>query len=104
MPNSPSPSTHAGRLAGLVAALALSQAACGTAPSTPEAVDSGSISIPMLKPSVTVAPPPPLVTPVTAPPSQPPVVLSGEASPAPDVVTALLSYADRLHALSWRWH
>lgn len=99
MPNSPLPHHRAGRLAGLVAALALSQAACGTAPAAPEPVDSGTVSI-------QVAPPPPVVsttptvTPVTPPPSQPPVVLGAETPPAPDVITALLSYADRLHALS----
>ena len=98
MPTSPSPHhPHAGRLAGLAVALALSQAACGTTP----AADSGTISIQVSQPpAVTEASTPPRVTPVTAPPSQPPVVLSGDTTPVPDVVTALLSYADRLHALS----
>ncbi len=100
MPISPSHPTHAGRLAGLVAALALSQAACGTAPTAPESVGNGTVTIQMTNPTVTVATAPPLVTPVTAPPSQPPMVLSGDTTPVPDVVTALLSYADRLHALS----
>lgn len=98
MPTSPSPHhPHAGRVAGLAMALALSQAACGTTP----AADSGTISIQVSQPpAVTEASTPPRVTPVTAPPSQPPVVLSGDTAPVPDVVTALLSYADRLHALS----
>ena len=100
MPTSPSPSTRTGRLAGLIAALALSQAACGTAPAAPETVGNGTVTIQMTNPTVTVATAPPMVMPVTAPPSQPPVVLSGDAAPAPDVLTALLSYADRLHALS----
>ncbi len=46
------------------------------------------------------APAPATVTPLTAAPSQPPVVLNAETPAAPDVITALLSYADRLHALS----
>lgn len=95
-----SPPPHPVRLAGLVAALALSQAACGTAPTAPEAVDSsGTTVVPMAAPVFPVPPAPPLVTPVTAPPTQPPVVLNAEAPPVPDVITALLSYADRLHAL-----
>lgn len=100
MLTSPTTPTHAGRLAGLVAALALSQAACGTAPAVPEAAGNGTISIQVAQPTVTVAPSPLLVTPVTASPSQPPVVLDAETPPVPDVITALLSYADRLHALA----
>ncbi|MCW5669908.1 MAG: hypothetical protein KIT86_09610 [Hydrogenophaga sp.] len=101
MPTSPShPHRPAGRLAGLAVALALSQTACGTTPAR-ESADSGTISIQVSQPPApTEAATPPRVTPVTAPPAQPPVVLSGETAPVPDVVTALLSYADRLHALS----
>ena len=99
MPNSPTPTRRAGRLAGLVAALALSQAACGTAPTAPAPADTGTISIQMTSPAVAETTQP-KATPVTPPPSQPPVVLNAETPVAPDVVTALLSYADRLHALS----
>ncbi len=99
MPNSPTPTRRAGRLAGLVAALALSQAACGTAPTAPEPADTGTPPIQMTRPPVAETPQP-KATPVTSPPSQPPVVLNAETPVAPDVVTALLSYADRLHALS----
>jgi hypothetical protein len=91
---SPSPHTSAGRLAGLVAALALSQAACGTAPAAPEPA-----AVPMAAPALPMPPTSPQVTPVTAPPTLPPVVLNAETPPVPDVITALLSYADRLHAL-----
>ncbi|WP_382328297.1 hypothetical protein ACFJGX_09810 [Hydrogenophaga sp. UC242_50] len=55
MPISPSHPTHAGRLTGLVAALALSQAACGTAPTAPETVGNGTVTIQMTNPTVTVA-------------------------------------------------
>ena len=97
MPTSP----HSLRLAGLVAALALSQAACGTAPAAPEPADRGTVSVQAPPPAATpAAPSPATVTPVTTPPSQPPVVLNAETPPVPDVITALLSYADRLHALS----
>ena len=99
MPNSPTPTRRAGRFAGLAAALALSQAACGTAPTAPEPVGNGTISIQVNPPAAT-ATSTPTVTPVTPPPSQPPVVLSSETPAVPDVITALLSYADRLHALS----
>jgi len=100
MPNSPTPTRHAGRLAGLVAALALSQAACGTAPAAPEPAGNGTVSIQITPPAAAPAQAPATVTPLNAPPSQPPVVLNAETPAVPDVITALLSYADRLHALS----
>ena len=101
MPTSPSPTRHTGRLAGLATVLALSQAACGTAPTAPEPVHSGTVSIRVNPPApATAAPAPATVTPLTAAPSQPPVVLNAETPAVPDVITALLSYADRLQALS----
>lgn len=81
---------------GLTAALALWLAACGTAPTA--TADAPGASESMSAPAPVA--PPLTVTPVTAPPAQPPVVLNAETPPVPDVITALLSYADRLHALS----
>jgi hypothetical protein len=81
---------------GLAAALALWLAACGTAPTA--TADAPGTSDAMSAPAPVA--PPLTVTPVTAPPAQPPVVLNAETPPVPDVITALLSYADRLHALS----
>lgn len=81
---------------GLAAALALSLAACGTAPAAPEARTPH-----IQKPSPPAAvPSTPTVTPLAAAPAAPAVVLNAETPPVPDVITALLSYADRLHALS----
>lgn len=99
MPNNPILPTRSRRLAGLVAALALSQAACGTAPAAPGVVDSGTPALQVNSPAA-AATPAPRVTPLTSPPSQPPVVIGAETPAVPDVITALLSYADRLHALS----
>jgi hypothetical protein len=84
------------RRAGLVATLTLSLAACGTAPATPE-----TRTITIQKPSPPAAvPSTPTVTPLAAAPAAPAVVLNAETPPVPDVITALLSYADRLQALS----
>lgn len=58
-----------------------------------------------MAPSITTPPapppPPPLtVTPVQTTPTQPPVVLDSEARQVPDVITALLTYAERLRVLN----
>jgi hypothetical protein len=84
------------RRAGLVAAIALSLTACGTTQATPEAQ---TVTLQMPAPPAP-APSKPTVTPLAATPPIPPVVLNAETPPVPDVITALLSYADRLHALS----
>jgi hypothetical protein len=84
------------RCAGLAAVLALSLAACGTAPAAPEAQTPR-----VQKPSPPAAvPSTPTVTPLAAAPAAPAVVLNAQTPPVPDVITALLSYADRLHGLS----
>lgn len=81
---------------GLLAALALSLAACGTAPAAPPS-EVTPIGVTLATP----APPPPLtVTPLQPTPVQPPVVLDSETPPVPDVITALLTYAERLRVLS----
>ena len=81
---------------GLLAALALGLAACGTAPAAPP--DQGTPSGAAI---ATPPPPPPLtVTPLQPAPAQPPVVLDSETPPVPDVITALLTYAERLRVLS----
>lgn len=82
---------------GLLAALALGLAACGTAPAAPSA-ESGAIVPPASTPAP--APPPLTVTPVQQPPAQPPVVLDAETRAVPDVITALLTYAERLRVLN----
>jgi len=73
-------------------------AACGTAP-TATAYEGAT---PMVAADVSPAPPPPAVTPVPVQPSpaDPPVVLDARTPPVPDVLTALLTYAERLRALS----
>lgn len=84
------------RCAGLAAVLVLTLAACGTAPAAPEAQ-----TLHVQKPSPPAAvPSTPTVTPLAAAPAAPAVVLNAQTPPVPDVITALLSYADRLHALS----
>ncbi|WP_137919956.1 hypothetical protein [Hydrogenophaga sp. 2FB] len=94
---SPPPSrlTRAG-CCTLVSVLAFWLAACSAAPAAPSTTGSEGASIPTTRPPVAA----PTVTPLQAAPAQPPVVLSAETPPAPDVVAALLSYADRLQALS----
>lgn len=84
------------RCAGLAAVLALSLAACGTAPAAPETAQALHVQ----KPEPPAAPSTPTVTPLAAAPAAPAVVLNAQTPPVPDVITALLSYADRLHALS----
>jgi hypothetical protein len=94
-PRPPQPSRL--QRAGLTTALALSLTACGTVPAAPEQAQPN----PVHKPAAPVeAPSTPTVTPLAAAPAAPPVVLNAETTPVPDVITALLSYADRLQALS----
>lgn len=95
---SPPPSrlTRAG-CCTLVSVLAFWLAACSAAPAAPSATASEGAAIPTTRAPAAA---PPTVTPVLAAPAQPPVVLNAETPPAPDVVTALLSYADRLQALN----
>ncbi|MDO9435797.1 hypothetical protein [Hydrogenophaga sp.] len=88
---------------GLVAALAFGLAACSAAPTAPNSTVSQGASVPTPSRPPVTAPTPaptPTVTPLIAAPAQAPVVLSAETAPTPDVITALLSYADRLQALS----
>ncbi|MGE0096780.1 MAG: hypothetical protein AB7S86_00385 [Hydrogenophaga sp.] len=87
---------RASRIA-LFAWLALALAACGTAPAAPS-VEAAPIAPPF---STTPSPPPPLtVTPVQPPPVQPPVVLDSQTRSVPDVITALLTYAERVRVLN----
>ncbi|WP_439586217.1 hypothetical protein [Hydrogenophaga sp.] len=83
---------------GLFTVLACTLAACGTAPAAPP-VETNPVAPSISAPSPT--PPPPLtVTPVQPPPVQPPVALDSETRPVPDVITALLTYAERLRVLN----
>lgn len=92
----PSPRAwHIGLLTVLLAGLA----ACSTAPAAPT-VPSEPVP-PPAQPAPPAPPAPsPTVTPVQAPPAQPPVVLDSETRPVPDVITALLTYAERLRVLN----
>lgn len=99
MPINALTAAHPLRVAGFAAVLIVSLAACSTAPAAPENTDNGSVPTPLAQPPV-VAVPPTTVAPVATAPIQPPRVISAETPPVPDVITALLSYADRLHALS----
>jgi hypothetical protein len=89
----PSPrALHIGLLAVLLAGLA----ACSTAPAAPTMPKD-----PGPPPALPEPPAPsPTVTPVQTPPAQPPVVLDSETRPVPDVITALLTYAERLRVLN----
>ena len=83
---------------GLATALAFWLAACSAAPVTPSPTESEGASVQTHRtPAVA---PTPTVTPLLVVPTLPPVVLSAETPPTPDVVAALLSYADRLQALN----
>lgn len=96
---SPPPSrlTRAG-CCTLVSVLAFWLAACSAAPAAPSATGSqGAAAVPTTRAPAAA---PPTVTPLQAAPALPPVVLNAETPPAPDVVAALLSYADRLQALN----
>ena len=99
MPINALTAAHPLRVAGFAAVLIVSLAACSTAPAAPEYTDNGSVPTPLAQPPV-VAVPPTTAAPVATAPIQPPSVISAETPPVPDVITALLSYADRLHALS----
>lgn len=96
--NTPAP-TRASRI-GLCTLLASALVACGTAPAAPP-VETDPVA-----PSISTSPPPPppppplTVTPVQPPPLQPPVALETEARQVPDVITALLTYAERLRVLN----
>ena len=96
-----SPPNRLARAAGcsLAAVLAVWLTACSAAPVVPSTTESEGVSVPTT-PAKPVAAPAPTAMPVQAAPAQPPVVLSAETPATPDVITALLSYADRLQALS----
>ncbi len=83
---------------GLAAMLACWLTACSAAPVARSATESEGASTPTA--TTPVVAPKPTVTPVLVAPSQPPVVLNADTTPTPDVVSALMSYADRLQALS----
>ena len=83
---------------GLATALAFWLAACSAAPVAPSPTESEGASVQTHRTPAPV--PTPTVTPLLVAPTLPPVVLSAETPPTPDVITALLSYADRLQALS----
>ncbi|QHE87756.1 hypothetical protein [Hydrogenophaga sp. BPS33] len=105
MPNdlSPTPNrlTRAG-YCGFAAVLAFWLGACSTAPAAPESAQPRGDTPATVQPPPAPATPPtkPTVTPLQASPAAPPVVLNAETPSAPDLVSALLSYADRLQALS----
>ncbi|MFW2356523.1 hypothetical protein [Hydrogenophaga sp.] len=77
--------------------MALALSACGTTP-TPSAVPSATTVITM--PAQAQAPQVLVVTPVQAPSVQMPEALNTEATPLPDVVTALLTYSERVRQLN----
>ena len=79
------------------AATALLLSACGTTtpPSTPASVTT-VITTPAQAPAPQVL----VVTPVQAPAATPPESLNAPASPLPDVVTALLTYSERVRQLN----
>lgn len=89
---------------GLLTLLATTLVACGTAPAAPPVETAPvvpSVLTPTPAPSPSPPPPPSLtVTPVQPPPVQPPVVLDSESRAVPDVITALLTYAERLRVLN----
>ncbi len=87
---------------GLIVSSAWVLAACGTVPEPPPAAAAPTVAAPPAPPPLPAPPPPPVlrVTPVQAPPAAPPVELAAETPPVPDVITALLTYAERLRVLN----
>ena len=80
------------------AATALLVSACGTTPPPPA---EPSVTTVITTPAQAPAPQILVITPVQAPSAAPPEALgSAQASPLPDVVTALLTYSERLRQLN----
>jgi hypothetical protein len=79
-------------------AMALLISACGTTPTPPT---EASVTTVITTPAQAPAPQILVVTPVQAPAATPPEALvNAQASPVPDVVTALLTYSERLRQLN----
>lgn len=94
---------HTQRLAraghcGCAALLSFWLAACGTVPTA--TANEGATPAAATAPVATPALPPLAVIPVQTQPADPPVVLDAQTPPVPDVLTALLTYAERLRALN----
>eukprot|EP01036_Dinobryon_divergens_P004912 gene4912-6510_t len=78
--------------------MALLISACGTTPTPPT---EASVTTVITTPAQAPAPQILVVTPVQAPAATPPEALvNAQASPVPDVVTALLTYSERLRQLN----
>ena len=77
--------------------MALLTSACGT---TPPPSSPASVTTVITTPAQAPAPQILVVTPVQAPAASPPESLNTQASPLPDVVTALLTYSERVRQLN----
>ncbi|WP_297748559.1 hypothetical protein [Hydrogenophaga sp.] len=87
--------------AGLLAALAIGLAACGSVPAAPSVPEpAGPPTNIVTAQAADTAAPPLLVMPVQSTQAPSPMVLDAEAPAVPDLVTALLTYAERLRVLS----
>ncbi len=80
-----------------VAAAALLVSACGTTPPPPA---EPSVTTVITTPAQAPAPQILVITPVQAPTAAPPEALTTQAPPLPDVVTALLTYSERVRQLN----
>lgn len=85
------------RISLSAAATALLVSACGTAPPPPA---EPSVTTVITKPAQAPAPQIPVITPVQAPAVAPPETLNTQEPPLPDVVTALLTYSERVRQLN----
>jgi len=85
------------RISLSAAATALLVSACGTTPPPPA---EPSVTTVITTPAQAPAPQILVITPVQAPAATSPETLNTEAPPLPDVVTALLTYSERVRQLS----
>ena len=85
------------RISLSAAATALLVSACGTMPTPPtEPTVTTVITTPAQAPAPQIL----VITPVQAPTAAPPEALTTQAPPLPDVVTALLTYSERVRQLN----
>ena len=85
------------RISLSVASVALLISACGTTPPLPA---EPSVTTVITTPAMAPAPQILVITPVQAPAVTQPEALNTQAPPLPDVVTALLTYSERVRQLS----